>query len=213
MPQVTIITAHDGNLSFAELSARTYREYAKRWGYEFVEEKFRPLGPGVAHPSWQKLDLLCGYLEKLGTATWIVWVDTDTVVTNHTRPLPFPMDGTWMVVSKDWSDSESLWSAGVMMIAPCHASRWFFHLAAAKTKYRNSGCWDQSAMHEVCREHPNYSIGIRVLGRRILQSVPRECSQGVIDPWQPGDFIAHATGILQGDKAAILERCAAQAVR
>lgn len=209
---VTIITAHDGNLPFAELSARTYREYAQRHGYEFIEEQFLPLSAGIGHPSWQKLALISSHLLR-NFGGWVVWVDTDTVVTDYTRPVPFPDDGAWLVVSRDWSDSESLWNAGVMLMRSCGRALAFFEQASEKIKFKTAGCWDQSAMHEVCHERPGYAEGIRVLPRRVLQSVPRECSQGVVDPWQPGDFIAHATGIMQGDKMAILERCTAQAVR
>lgn len=213
MTRVTIITAHDGNLPFAALSGRTYREYAQRHGYEFVEDKFLPLSAGIGHPSWQKLALISRHLER-NFGGWVVWVDTDTVVTDYTRSLPFPNDGAWLVVSRDWSDSESLWSAGVMLVRSCAAAKYFFETASEKKiKFMNSGCWDQSAMHEVIRDYPIWAGDVRILPRRVLQSVPRECSQGVVDPWQPGDFIAHATGIMQGDKTAILERCHAQAVR
>jgi len=215
-----VLQGHDGKLDFSDLSESSYRVYAQRHGYDYHCDHFSERHGKVngVHPSWKKLPLL-EFVLNAGVHTWIFWADTDSVVTFYPRTLvsfitqEIPVENPWLLVSRDWSESSSLWSAGVMLMRTCDESLDFIREAQKHTNYMNSGCWDQSAMHAVCEEKPAMARGIRVLPRRLLQSVPQECSQGVLAPWQPGDFIAHATGMFNDEKRKVLEQYDARAIR
>ncbi|MDE2019715.1 MAG: hypothetical protein KGJ13_05220 [Patescibacteria group bacterium] len=214
--RVEIVTAHDGSLNFSGIAEKSYGEYASRHGYGMITEKFEKSGNGAGHPSWQKLALLQRMIH--GTeADWLMWVDTDSLVTNHTTAIDgiindYNGDDIFLVVSRDWSD-DSPWSAGVMLIKVCATALAFLMVSQKYTRFMDSGCWDQSAMHEVWRTHERFTDGIRILPRRVLQSVPRECSSGVLAPWQRGDFIAHATGVPNEVKHRIMEKLVSQVTR
>jgi len=208
-PLFSILSGSDGLLDFAELSHESWRSYAARHGYHFTEAFLSPENENLGHPSWQKL----WWIEQAITAkrasdpgTWLCWVDADTVVTNRRLPLEDFVRmhaATWLIVSKDWSDGDSPWSAGVMLIRACAEAGMFFWEAQRRVEYMRTACWDQSAMQAVFRDRPELRGGLRVVQRRLLQSVPAR--DGVVDPWKPGDFVCHATGLENRDKRAILE--------
>lgn len=208
-----VLMAHDGNLDFAPIAEKSYRFYADMHGYDFDRRYFMPLVNGHGHPSWQKLHLL-HFAMAFGEWDWILWADTDSVITNYRKRLEDfiekeKLSNPWLIVSRDWSDA-SPWSAGVMLIRNCEEAKSFLLEAQSKTQYQNSGCWDQSAMHKVWKDKPD---GIAIVPRRYLQSVPKECSDGVVAPWQTGDFIAHVTGIPSERKLPLMKNYFDRAIR
>lgn len=213
-----IALGHDGGLDYWPVCHRSWHEYANRHGYDVHVEMFAPQREGRGHPSWQKLPLLMRLISE-ARYDWILWADADTVVTEHRVDLfaTFILDKAhlpdepWMLVSKDWNDY-SPWSAGVMLVRSCDEALRFFTETSALTEYKNAGCWDQDAMHELCNRRPDLARGLKILPRRILQSVPNDAIRPN-EPWQEGDFSCHATGIEQKAKRAILERYAARAIR
>lgn len=216
-----VLLGHDNRLDFAPLAEKSYADYAARHGYAFHCAKFLPEVEGYGHPAWQKLPLMQRMIEE-DKWDWILWADTDSIVTNEAQDLysltgwaypPNQPDASWMLVSRDWSDGESPWSAGVMLVRSCPQSHAFFSEARKHGEFMNSGCWDQSALHAVCRETPWLAEGLKILPRRILQSVPKETSDGVVEPWQPGDFICHFSGQENRHRRARMERYAKLVVR
>ncbi len=216
MKKILFVSADDGTLNFSSISRASHEEYAERYGYGYERWHLTPEKNGDSHPSWQKLGVLSYLVGKNGN-DWIVWLDADTVITNQTikfenHILPRRAQHEFMLVSKDWSDG-SPWSAGVMAINPSYGAAEFLGAAELKTNWKNDGCWDQSAMHETWKGNRAYEHGIKILPRRILQSVPRECSQGVIEPWQRGDWLAHVTGIPHDRRRPLMEKFHTQAIR
>ena len=210
--KILILTGHDG-VPYGPIAEASYREYASRHGYWFQCAKLLPASEGRGHPAWQKLALVeNAIIANFGG--WVLWVDADSLVTNHKLPISdeTTMRSDWMLVSRDWSDGESPWSSGVMLIRACDEALVFFAVAQEHAQWRDAGCFDQSAMHQVCRERPKLAEGINILPRRVLQSVPREVSDGVVDPWKPGDFIAHFTAMEAPRRVELMTRYAAQHV-
>lgn len=208
-----IALGHDGNLDYWPVCQRSWGQYAARHGYDLHIENFAPQKEGRGHPSWQKLPLLIRLITE-GRHDWILWADADTVVTNQRLALDTPdtwLLDKWLLVSKDWNDA-SPWSAGVMLVRSCEEALRFFVEAAELTQCRDAGCWDQDAMHEICRLRPDIARGLKILPRRILQSVPSDAIKP-LEPWQEGDFVCHATGTDQKAKRRILESYERRAIR
>lgn len=208
-----IALGHDGTLDYWPLAQKSWFDYAARHGYDVHVESFAPERNGLGHPSWQKLPLLIHLIEEC-RHDWVLWADADTVVTDERLGLweflpLFPDEVVpFAIVSKDWNDY-SPWSAGVMLWRVCPAALEFLRKAQALSGFADSGCWDQSAMHEVWRAQPE---GITILPRRRLQSVPSDAIRPD-DPWREGDFVCHATGTDQKAKRRILETYAQRVIR
>lgn len=217
--KILVLMAHDGALNFSSFAETSYSEYAKRHGYDYRCQKLTTPETGGPHPSWQKLAIIRKAIEN-DLYDWIFWVDTDSVVTNHAKAVDDIISiettrrpAVWMIVSRDWGEGGSPWSAGVMLIKSCPSAIKFLGESEKQTQFMDSGCWDQSAMQRVCKENPVLNNWIEILPRRILQSVPKECSDGVVSPWSPGDFICHVTGIPNSQKRCIVERHFQRAMR
>ena len=196
--KLLIVSAHDGALPYADISERSWADYAERWDYGFELHRFSTNRATHGHPSWQKLPLLRSLMSPRA-AEWIMWVDADTVVTNYNVEIACD-PGAWLIVSRDWgADDGSPWSAGVMLWRPCPEALAFLDAALARTEFRNQPLWDQSALQAIKRP-----AGLLILPRRILQSAVQD---GCPEPWQRGDFVAHVTGYEQRDKHAIMLAC------
>ena len=74
--------------------------------------------------------------------------------------------------------------------------------AMTRTKFKDKRQWDQDALHEVLGVE-DAPPRLRVVGRRVLNSVPDWTHPSVgraVDPWQPGDFLLHASGMALGER-------------
>jgi hypothetical protein len=189
---IKIVLVHDGNLPFAGIAEASYASYARRWGYAYESIRTQP---GQGHPSWQKLACLVDQLRYGGLSApqhWLLYVDTDSMVTNPTIALERFVDPYYdVIVSQDWDDN-SPWSAGVMLLQRTRDTDAFLSVARTLTKWKETPPWDQAALHTVWGKQMT-GCRVKVLPRRQLQSVP--AGGGAFDPWQPGDFIAHVTGV------------------
>jgi hypothetical protein len=210
--KLLIALGHDGQLDYADIAERSWSDYSKRQGYDMRVYAF-PRDRIGEHPSWHKLWLMQSLIRE-AIYDWIAWADADTVVTNLSWDMAaliaatdLKHPGVWMIVSRDWSDGPSPWSAGVMLLRRCSEAEIFFREAEKHTEWKNAGCWDQSAMQALGPQP-----GIVVLPRRVLISVPDEV-QPTPDPWRPGDPIVHITGFPQHRRRALMEKYATQAIK
>lgn len=73
------------------------------------------------------------------------------------------------------------------------------------THWANKPMWEQSAMWELVDTRPDLQGAFHVLPRRVLNAVPRDI-QPTIDPWRPGDFLCHLTGISNENRIRLFPR-------
>jgi hypothetical protein len=194
MSRILLLTGYDE--AFAWLGDKTTvgkRMYARRWGMGFRCADLLPEKMGHGHPSWQKLEhVLRGFEEGY---RFVVWMDADTLVTNHGVAPPV-MAGV-LAASRDWGPAESLqfhFSLGAFCVAaeamPLVERATFL----AKT-WMNSQPWDQGAVQQVVRENQAMERLVTILPGRALCAVPQVMGlEGNCNPWQKGDLLAHLTG-------------------
>jgi hypothetical protein len=190
---VLVMTGYDANMaSVGEISRRSQAAYAAQHGYDYLVVEDYAAG---THPSWQKMGKVLGQLSRYPV---VLWLDADTVVTN--RAIPFPsilQDRTGIVFSTDWSgsvDDPRNFSAGNFIATRCAGTAEIFRDAMTRTRWADQPLWDQSALRDTYRERFDLRKFFHVLPRRQLNAVPLE-AQPNTDPWQPGDFLCHLTGI------------------
>ncbi len=179
--------------------------WAARHGYAYkCNTEWRP----CSHPSWQKLRIVSDALTEYER---VVWLDADVVITNpmiSADDLGVP--GAPLTVSRDVfraarePDVPHYFSMGNFVMIQGDAATDLLRRASEKIQYENKPYWDQTAMWDVSREIGISHIAIRP--RRVLNSVPMECHSDAAEPWQPGDFLAHFTGLSNDQRLQCIPR-------
>jgi hypothetical protein len=192
--KILVLTGCDAAMdSVGNLTAPNHHFYAQLHGYAF--ERVRDYEPG-SHPSWQKMRLI---QERLPNYDAILWLDADTIVTNPKRPVTKLIDGhAGLIVSKDWTnplpeDEIKHFSLGNFVFTNNAQSFILLNLAMARTEWANQPLWEQQAIQEEYRANPEVRPWVKILPRRVLNSVPATPTTTGDEPWEPGDFLCHFT--------------------
>ena len=181
------------------LSDESWGAYAAHWGFSFRFLRDYDFPKELGHPSWQKLRHLEAALHEYER---VLWVDSDTVCTN--QEIDIREHVAWdaaVTASADWGPGNG-WSAGVMAWKQCPEAFEILRDAMTRTKFKDKRQWDQDALHEVLGVE-DAPPRLRVVGRRVLNAVPDWTHPSVgraVDPWQPGDFLLHASGMALGER-------------
>jgi hypothetical protein len=190
--------------SVGNLTAPNHHFYAQLHGYHF--ERVRDYEPG-SHPSWQKMRLI---LERLPHYEAILWLDADTIVTNPNRAIEKLIDGhEGLIVSKDWTnplpeDEIKHFSLGNFVFTRCPQSYELIRLAMARREWMNRPLWEQQAIQEEYRAHEEVRPWVKILPRRVLNSVCATPNTQGDEPWEPGDFLCHFTFLPNSVRVAMI---------
>jgi hypothetical protein len=202
-----IITAFDKNIEkFANVCNVSKEEYCKKWGLTFISHEIRDIEE--THPAWQKLQILIDHI-NLNQYDYIVWLDSDIIITNYNFDIRTLFDDKYaLIFPEDWHAPEGYDPKGRLfsscsIIINCKTSFSLEILNESNklTEFKNYGCWDQSALFTVINGNEHYNDLVHRVPRRILNAV--DPLVGTIDkgrpkatePWQPGDFLVHLTGL------------------
>jgi galactosyl transferase GMA12/MNN10 family len=175
------------------------RAWAVRHGYDFHCERTFPKD---VHPSWHKLSLI---IDALLRYERVVWLDADSIITNpliSADQLHSAEDG--FTASEDWSphDTSPCFSAG--NIVATKAALPALLQAQTLTHWSNRNPWDQGALREL---QASYTF-VAFAPCRTLNAVPFDAQPQAKQEayWQPGDFLAHLTGISNDRRLELLPR-------
>lgn len=187
-----LITAYDESYDpIGELTSIRMMKYAHRHGFDFSVTR---LSDSHVPPSWRKVDLT---VEALGKYQRVIWLDADQAVTN----MDFvPETKSGIHVSRDW---------GVDAVDPIHFSmggfiahsdsiNLVFELLMRKYENLETPFWEQAVMRDIYNAVGGE--GFHVRDRRYLCSVPSEVQPTAPEPWQPGDWCAHLTGVAVAER-------------
>jgi hypothetical protein len=206
---ILILTGYDDAMAeVGDLTNPSKAAFAEAGGYAFHCQREYTTD---SHPSWQKIALLRRYLPEFDA---ILWLDADSLVTstafrvNQSRSL-----GTPLIVSRDWStcspdDEPHHFSMGNFLIRNVpNAFRLLDLVEARQSHWMNQPLWEQSAIQAEHRENPKVRNWIHVVPRRVLNSVPHPEAP---EPWRPGDFLCHYTGIANSLRIALIHETLAK---
>lgn len=147
-----------------------------------------------AEKVWSKIGLIKRYLPG---CDWLMWIDADAMVMNHTFSLESIIagcqEGTDLIICKDYptGDPKGI-NAGVFLIRNCEWSLAYFrHVEEHKPNYIGLKYPEQMAM-EACMP---YGFNIQHIA-----FVPHWMLNQFWTSWRPGDFIVHHAGGSVEDK-------------
>ena len=215
MKHTLLLTGCDNAMNdVAAVTHDNHRSYAARHGYDFRRMMQEDYLPG-SHPSWQKLRFLQEFLPKYKR---ILWIDADAIITNPEFSIDTIDEGRpeSLFVSTDWThpmpeDEIKHFSLGNFIAKSTPEMFDIINLALRRTEWANRGLWEQQAIQEEYRANPGIRQHVRILPRRKLNAVPATPRTTGPEPWQPGDFLCHATYIPFEERIAILQERAVEA--
>ena len=192
-----VLTGYDDNgAKIGDLTSDLMAKYAARWGFSFKCNRKYEVD---TFSSWQKLGLV---RRELLNYDLVLWMDMDVVVTNPLvdfRKISEYFEG--LTFAFDWeygAPHTDMFSAGVFIAKHCPRSFRFLDEAMTKTKFskrENFTTTDQGALREVYNSSCEWRDCVRVVPHSVLNSVPKEVQPKSFDPWVPGNFLCHLTGI------------------
>jgi len=194
--KILVLTGYDDQgASLGDACIGSQRAYSLRRGYDF--EVVREYHPG-SHPSWQKIRLLKERVHKYDT---ILWLDCDTVVTNPSIRIEDLVPPTLFGASCDWcappgDDTKTAYiSCGNFILRnTSDTNRWLDAVLSQERRFSNRPCWEQDAVLDRMRNCTWFDAQVTRFQRRNLNPVSADVT-GALDPWRPGDFICHLTGL------------------
>lgn len=183
-----VLTAYDDAFApLGDITSPIMDRYATQHRFDYRLRRSRPYD---VPPLWWKLMLVREALQEWDR---VMWLDADMLITNP----DFTPDNltTGLYFSRDWGADavdESHFSCGAYVANrdALDVFDWAEHFAH---RYRTSPFGDQDAMRYLFTTPLRSSFNI--LPRRALNAVPIEVHPSVVEPWQPGDFLAHITMI------------------
>jgi hypothetical protein len=192
-----VLTGYDDNgAKIGDLTSDLMAKYAARHGFSFKCNRKYEVD---TFSSWQKLGLV---RRELFGYDLVLWMDMDVVVTNPLvdfRKISEYFEG--LTFAFDWeygAPHTDMFSAGVFIAKHCPRSFRFLDEAMTLTKYskrENYITTDQGALREVYGSSCEWRDCVRVVPHHALNAVPTEVQPKSIDPWVPGNFLCHLTGI------------------
>jgi hypothetical protein len=209
MNRILVLTGYDDAMAeVGDLCAPSRVAYAERRGYSY--HCCRKYEPG-SHPSWQKIRLL---RDLLPGHEAVLWLDADTMVTNPEISVEglAADDRHLLYVSRDWTtcsaaDEPHHFSMGNFLLRNTPTTFAVLDLIESRAEWANVSLWEQSAIQAEHRENPALRRVVRVMPRRVLNSVPYP---DAVEPWAPGDFLAHFTGIANHIRVELIQQMIAR---
>ena len=198
-PRFRIVTAYDDAIAaYGDIAAADKAAYAARHGYELRVHRsgFDASRP----PAWSKIRFV---LRELRGADWVVWMDADTLIADHARPLAdFVSPDADLVIARHAKPGLHA-NTGVFFLRNRLWSRLLLRHVYAQTHVIHHGWWEQMGLLLIL---DGYRFSrVRYENARAFNSLYR--SEAPDDVYRPGDFLVHFAGIgdrprLMGDFAA-----------
>ncbi len=147
-----LVTLAAGNyLQLLEMSRISFRDYAKKWGYDFVEvteswDKSRPY-------AWTKLLAIRDLLDRYD---FVFYIDSDAIILRDDIDISTisNTDFAWPVGPVNGKVCPS---AGIMAIRSTEVSKELFDLAYSQNDLIYNGWWEQAALMRVLQyEDPRH---------------------------------------------------------
>ena len=80
---IKVITGYEGECLYKDIAVTNLQEYSNRHGYTFIA-KFNDWKESDRYFYWRKLEMI---LDNIESCDYLVWIDTDCIVTNQTKKI------------------------------------------------------------------------------------------------------------------------------
>lgn len=177
-----------------ELSDKIYKsneEYFKRYNIDFIFEK--KLFTKERHPAWNKILLLQKLLNDTEKKEYdyIVWIDDDILITNHTinlNDIINKYDFHSILIDDNNNYGGYKINSGFFVCKNNDLTKEFLECIwdSAKPEHYFGGVWENDTFQEYLNESPNTKV-LKVIPHRVLQSFKHYHHQE--------DFSVHFAGL------------------
>jgi hypothetical protein len=235
-----------GSEAYSDVAIANQAQYAYRHGYShdvfkghISGDAFLDLDSGDIHSVkggglfWQKYTAMQSLLHKRlingnrveKRCDWVVWMDSDALVTNFTQSLPDIIemalrnsDGIYepkdIILAKE---ETHLLNSGVIFVRNSVSGNAFIDAAAAMYPlFKDADLPDQIAISNLvflAEPYSSYTAGTELKARVhpcaavVRQRLFNAFTNGTSDEvkWQVGDFIAHLAGTSRDQRASIMQ--------
>jgi hypothetical protein len=207
----------DEFLPLAAITSPTKRDYARKWGYEFVQGRH----VDVSRASWERAEQ---WLSNLRECDVLFFTGCDAMITNHSLPLQerFDLEAADFIFAADGNGLQC--DSWIMM----SNERTVAYLEELR-KYEGRENNEQDALSVILSGSKDYSsfcggfgqftqggfpmndeerdrlqlalnqsrVKVKIVSQRELNAYPHDLYGGSNEmpwSWQPGDFVCHAPG-------------------
>lgn len=183
---ILVLTAHSVFIQDeANITVPLMQEYCNQHGYDFkcLREGFDNTRPYV----WGKLKFI---QEQLAEYEWVVWIDTDCLITNPNFSLESIIQkypNKELLVAEEVFPSRKNPNTGVLFVKNTDFSKQFLKDWYSQTSFIGSVWEDQSALHDMLQKQTYPEIA--------LCPQKQFNSMYINHTWSDGDFILHLAGL------------------
>jgi hypothetical protein len=190
-------------------------KYAKKHGYDFLSlNGFGTDRSGKYNPTQIGYLRILRVFENIEKYDYIMWIDADALVTNPNIAIEnFEIDNSIFYCSYDWNGYYSLNTGNFILKNTPHTMSFidvFYKIS------KNYSMPEEQATINAMYLIPDIKPYIKVLEHKFLNAVP---SVDIVKkeiwgnkptpprPWNPGDFLVHATGLPNNERVRIFNEC------
>jgi len=184
--------SHEG-CSFQELGNLTLPskiDYCKTHGYDFyLQETDFDYSKKIA---WARIKIIIEKIKE-NKWDWILYLDADTMICNHTIRLENLVDDNYdIIISRNFAKQEYEINCGVMLIKCSEWSLKFFENLYTKSEFYNHDWAEQAAIMDELEKKEEIRNHFKFVHNRYFNSYAHKWYPE--DNFQIGDFICHAAG-------------------
>lgn len=198
-----LLTGHDDAMApVGNLTTPLMCEYAERHHFDFECSRDYPAD---RDPMWRKVTLVEAALTKYDM---VMWLDADTIITNPAKVWGGATNGVHM--SRDWGTDARVADMSTCNFATFPDSLPLWRLIASHASSREFAPFhEQGALRDFYAEHQWVRDLVHVHPRRAFNAVPPEI-EGIVEPWQVGDWICHMTNIPNTERVDLFHKIVRQ---
>ena len=189
--QYLLLTGYDDAMAcVGDLTTPAMKDYARRWSMDF--HCLRQFHPNTS-ANWQTGEAV---VQSLQSYSCVIWLGADVVITNPQFDVRPFLDTPGFHASRDWGHTMRNEDFSTGAYACTRESLPLWHDALArKDVWACRPLWEQSALIESCGQHFHLASLVHIYPRRFWNAVPPQLHSIIPEPWQPGDWLCHLTGV------------------
>lgn len=186
--EIGIITLSTPNIEvYAGLTRANNLKYAERNQYRFKSYLDRI---DMSRPaSWSKLPAL---IENFSQNEWLMWIDADAMIMNHTIKIESIIDNDYDLILSD--DSNGI-NCGVFLCKTTYFMLEIFNKIYSKIEFINHPWWEQAALMDELEINKELKSRTKIIGKKQINCY--------IHDFVAGDFILHLPGMSDQTRQAI----------
>jgi|688.fasta_scaffold430127_2 hypothetical protein len=198
-----------------DLTLPSKQRYSKKYGYDLLA--LRSFGNGDVY-GFKDTDI--GFLKATRTFEMlryydiVMWIDADSIITNHMPITDFPIEDNSFCASYDWAWKESF-STGNFIIQRTNEFDQLFDIFLQIGKQCSGRLMQEQEVLNYMQKNTNLKNTMKSLEHRFLNAVPSFITEtptwkadnnrtGIVSPWSDDCFLAHLTGCTNHDRINLL---------